>query len=89
MRVALAFLGMASAVLRAEAVALLPGVRMQPTRPGLEEGRITETDAGFLLESPGYFGWYDITVERDGKTARLIPEQGQRVRKWIGRKARQ
>ena len=43
-------------VLPAEAVALLPGVPMQPTRPGPEEGRITETDAGFLLESLGELG---------------------------------
>jgi endo-1,4-beta-xylanase len=60
-------------VLPAEAVALLPGVPMQPTRPGPEEGRITETDAGFLLESPGKLEKsYNLAVGRrfDGGLAK-------------------
>jgi len=40
---------------------------MQPTRPGPEEGRITETDAGFLLESPGKLEKMgELSLEADG-----------------------
>lgn len=40
-------------VLPPEAKALLGDAPLQPTQPKPEEGRITKTEAGFLLESPG------------------------------------
>lgn len=52
-------------VLPPEAQALLPATALQPTQPKPEEGRITKTDAGFLLESPGKLEKsYSLAVSR-------------------------
>jgi GH35 family endo-1,4-beta-xylanase len=48
-----------------EAKALLPDLPMQPTQPKPEEGRISKTETGFLLESPGKLEKsYNLAVSR-------------------------
>jgi endo-1,4-beta-xylanase len=52
-------------VLPPEAKALLNESALKPTNPKPEEGRITKTEAGFLLESPGKLERsYNLSVSR-------------------------
>lgn len=63
--VAMASLHAEEPVLPPEAKALLGDAPLQPTQPKTEEGRITKTEAGFLLESPGKLEKsYNLAVSR-------------------------
>ena len=63
--VAMASLHAEEPVLPPEAKALLGDAPLQPTQPKAEEGRITKTEAGFLLESPGKLEKsYNLAVSR-------------------------
>lgn len=63
--VAIASLHAEEPVLPPEARPLLADAPLQPTQPKPEEGRITKTEAGFLLESPGKLEKsYNLAVSR-------------------------
>lgn len=63
--VAIASLQAEEPVLPPEAVPLLLDTPLQPTQPKPEEGRITKTEAGFLVESPGKLEKsYNLAVSR-------------------------
>lgn len=63
--VAMALLHAEEPVLPPEAKPLLADAPLQPTQPKPEEGRITKTEAGFLLESPGKLEKsYNLAVSR-------------------------
>ena len=63
--VAMASLHAEEPVLPPEAKPLLADAPLQPTQPKPEEGRITKTEAGFLVESPGKLEKsYNLAVSR-------------------------
>jgi endo-1,4-beta-xylanase len=63
--VAMALLHAEEPVLPPEAKPLLVDAPLQPTQPKPEEGRITKTEAGFLVESPGKLEKsYNLSVSR-------------------------
>ena len=63
--VVLASLHAEDPVLPPEAKPLLPHAPLQPTQPKADEGRITKTQEGFLLESPGKLQKsYNLAVSR-------------------------
>lgn len=62
---ALAMVQAEEPVLPPEAKPLLPDTPLQPTQPKPEEGRITNTEAGLLVESPGKLEKsYNLAVSR-------------------------
>ena len=63
--VAIASLQAEEPVLPQEAKPLLPNTPLQPSQPKAEEGRITKTEAGLLVESPGKLEKsYNLAVSR-------------------------
>lgn len=68
--VAIASLQAEEPVLPPEAKPLLPHTPLQPSQPKAEEGRITKTEAGLLVESPGKLEKsYNLAVSRRFKQA--------------------